>query len=427
MQNGMYTRDLMRGALGAALLLASCAPPDHVVVSRTREVSQADPAVAGASHAQRFSPEQQSSSRTDEASLTELLRDALDWDVPQGWRELSAGGMRIASLRPALVHLHLISRETMSIAEVGRIKAPLVWTFHDMWAFAGTEHYPEPETHTRFQGGYLANEGGIDLSRWTWRRKQRHWNTGAMTIVTPSRWMGDCVANSRLFEGARVEVIPNGIDTNQFKPLDRSFARQALNLPQDPPLILFGAMNATSDRRKGFDLLMEALGRVAANTVGPKPELLVFGSSGHAGGPDYGLKTHFAGRVQDASSLALLYAASDVFVAPSRQDNLPNTIVETLASGTPAVAFNIGGMPDMIDHQQNGFLAQPFDAAELAAGISWVLATNAESGRLREAARKKVEDTFTIGHQVRACTALYEDLLDRPLRQQEVPGAASVV
>ena len=334
---------------------------------------------------------------------------------------------RIASLRPELVHLHLISRETMSIAEVGRIKAPLVWTFHDMWAFAGTEHYPEPETHTRFQGGYLANEGGIDLSRWTWRRKQRHWNTGAMTIVTPSRWMGDCVANSRLFEGARVEVIPNGIDTNQFKPLDRSFARQALNLPQDPPLILFGAMNATSDRRKGFDLLMEALGRVAANTVGPKPELLVFGSSGHAGGPDYGLKTHFAGRVQDASSLALLYAASDVFVAPSRQDNLPNTIVETLASGTPAVAFNIGGMPDMIDHQQNGFLAQPFDAAELAAGISWVLATNAESGRLREAARKKVEDTFTIGHQVRACTALYEDLLDRPLRQQEVPGAASVV
>ncbi len=322
---------------------------------------------------------------------------------------------RIAGERPDVVHLHLLSKETISIAEVGRIAAPVVWTLHDMWTFCGTEHYSDDGPAARFRTGYVgggnAVKRGLDLDRWTWKRKRRHWATDRMTVVTPSRWLADCARASALFRDSAIEVIPNGVDTSRFKPIDRSVAREILNLPADRKLVLFGAMRATSDRRKGFSFLDAALRRLAAGPLGADTELVVFGATAPAVPDDFGLPAHYTGRVSDDISLALLYAAADVFVAPSRQDNLPNTVVEALACGTPCVAFRIGGMPEMITHRENGYLADPFDTEDLASGLAWVLEDPVRAAGLAQAARRTALASFTIERQARDTAALYRRLI----------------
>lgn len=358
----------------------------------------------------------------------------LDRDPGEGVHSLNlfptALGRTVGQSNADIVHLHLLSKETMSIAQIGRIRQPVVWTFHDMWAFCGTEHYPPVETADRYKNGYTVvpppkGHSGIDLSRWTWQRKKKHWKAEHMTVVTPSRWMADCARSSVLFRSSRIEVIPNGVDTSVFKPFDKTFARNVLNLPKDTPLILFGAMKATSDTRKGFNLLYPALQQVATQTnTDVQPELVVFGASKPEQEYNSGMKAHYTGRINDEIGLALLYAAADVFVAPSRQDNLPNTIMESLACGTPCVAFNIGGMPDMIEHERNGYLAQPFDVADLAHGIAWVLEEPVRREALARRARKKVEDEFTIAHQVHRCRSLYEDLLQKGSQRSTVLTSA---
>ncbi|MEZ4699376.1 MAG: glycosyltransferase family 4 protein [Rhodothermales bacterium] len=323
---------------------------------------------------------------------------------------------RITAQRPDLVHLHLLSKETLSIREVGRIASPVIWTLHDMWTFCGTEHYTRDDPGARFRTGYERGtlervRRGIDLDRWTWKRKRRHWDTERMTVITPSRWMADCARESALFGASRIEVIPNGVDTQVYKPIDRQVARHILNLPADRKLILFGAMRATSDRRKGFQYLKAALERLAATPVGGEVDLVIFGSSAPQSPDSFGLPAHYTGRVSDEVTLSLLYAAADVFVAPSRQDNLPNTVVEALACGTPCVAFRIGGMPEMIAHEENGYLAEPFDPDDLARGLGWVLEDETRAGRLAEQARATVLSTFTIEQQAKATSALYRELI----------------
>jgi len=153
------------------------------------------------------------------------------------------------------------------------------------------------------------------------------------------------------FSDVTIKIIPNAINTMLFHPGDRLIARKILGLPLDRDLILFGAMSPTSDPRKGFQHLLPAIKELANNGWGERAELLVYGESLSVKMPDFGMKLRSMGRVSD-DVLVLLNVAADVFVAPSRQDNLPNTVMESLACATPVVAFNIGGMPDMIEHKK---------------------------------------------------------------------------
>ena len=130
---------------------------------------------------------------------------------------------------------------------------------------------------------------------------------------------------------------------------------------------MFGAMGGTNDPRKGFHLLQPALQQVAALRH-EDAELMIFGASLPENPPDLGMRAHYLGSISDQTKLAELYAAADVFVAPSQQDNFPNTLLEALACGTPCVGFNIGGIPDLIEHQRNGYLARPFEIDDLARG-----------------------------------------------------------
>lgn len=281
----------------------------------------------------------------------------------------------IDRLAPDVVNLHWLGGEMLSIGEIGRIRQPVVWTLHDMWAFSGAEHYDDDKPSQRYQMGYHRESrheqhGGLDLDRWTFRRKQKAWAGKSFQIVTPSHWMADCVRQSTLFAGLPVSVISNCIDHTLYRPLPRELAREALGLPQDKQLLLFGAMSSTSDPRKGYHLLIPALQQLKVEGKAEQVELVVFGASRGDAEQVTGIKTHYMGRLHDDISLCLLYNAANLFVAPSLQDNLPNTLVESLACGTPCVAFDIGGMKDLICCTLVGKLVYNIELSELTLAIS---------------------------------------------------------
>ena len=306
--------------------------------------------------------------------------------VPSCWPE------RINASDADVVHLHWVQGEMLSISDIGRIRKPIVWTLHDMWAFCGSEHYT---TDHRWRYGYRRDnrpdhEDGFDLNRWAWQRKRKHWRR-PLQIVCPSHWLAGCVRSSALMADWPVTVVPNPIDTDRWQPIDQRLARQLLGLPQDCPLLLFGAIGGGKDPRKGGDLLFSALAQIANDPILQSMQLVVFGQHRPKSLPQLGFPIQFTGHLNDDLSLRALYSAADVFVIPSRQDNLPNTGLEAHACGTPIVAFNVGGMTDIVDNRVTGAIAEPFQPGSLAEAIRWVLDDTERSRSLRASARERAQ------------------------------------
>jgi glycosyltransferase involved in cell wall biosynthesis len=320
-----------------------------------------------------------------------------------------------------VINLHWNCAGYLSIESLAKFKIPLVWTIHDMWAFTGGCHYSQNcDRYTSSCGScfQLHSDNARDLSHWIWQRKAKAWRELDLTIIAPSAWLAKCARSSSLFRDLRVEVIPNSLDTQKYKPVERGVARELLNLPQDKQLILFGAVESTSETRKGFHLLQPSLQKLSQSGWQDTVELVVFGSSQPENPVELGFKSHYLGNFSDDLSLALIYAAADVFVAPSIQDNLPNTIMEAIACGTPCVAFNIGGMSDLIEHQENGYLAQNLEVESLAQGIAWVLKDSDRYQRLRHSARKKAEQEFSLETQARRYIELFANVIDENHRNR---------
>jgi glycosyltransferase involved in cell wall biosynthesis len=320
---------------------------------------------------------------------------------------------KIGTVSPDIIHLSWISQGFVGIEALKYWNRPIVWTLQDSWAFTGGCHIPfDCRRYTASCGACpaLGSSKDKDLSRWVWKRKKSNWSKVNLTVVTPSRWMARCAEESSLFRDRRVEVIPNGLDLNRYKSVNKRVSRDILGLSQDKQLILFGAVNATRDPNKGFHLLKEALRYLNSNGSAEKAELLLFGTSENQNTPDPGMKCHFKGILQDDISLSVLYSAADIFVAPSIQDNLPNTVMEAMACGTPCIAFHIGGMPDLIDNQENGYLATPYDVRDLARGMSWLLSDNKRRQTLSQNARHKIESQFDIKIVARRYINLYREI-----------------
>jgi glycosyltransferase involved in cell wall biosynthesis len=302
---------------------------------------------------------------------------------------------RINASTADIVHLHWVQGEMLSISEIGRIQKPIVWTLHDMWAFCGAEHYTDDN---RWRYGFRCDnrpehETGFDLNRWTWLRKRKHWQQ-PMQIVTPSRWLAECVRKSVLMSDWPVTVVANPIDTERWKPLERSIARDLLGLPSDATLLLFGAMGGGRDPRKGFDLLLDALEHLRGDKRVNGMELVVFGQRAPQTPPNLGFPIHYTGHLHDDYSLRALYSAADAMVIPSRQENLPNTSVEAHACGTPVIAFDTCGMSDCVKHKFTGYLAKAFDSYDLAAGICWVM-EHASTDKMSAKARDYATGNFS--------------------------------
>jgi glycosyltransferase involved in cell wall biosynthesis len=330
---------------------------------------------------------------------------------------VGSGGRRaVAREDPDLVHLHWVCSGFMRVGALPSFRAPLLWTLHDMWAFAGGEHYVGE--CLRYREGYHAGnrpaeERGLDLNRWVWRRKQRALrDTPGLTFLCVSEWLAQCARASALLRDREVKVLYNGIDTTVFRPQPRDEARRELGLPAKARLVLFGAVNATADRRKGFDLLLTALTEL--QSAGERPELVVFGDEPGKGAPlPPGFPVHALGKIADPARLARVYAACDAMVVPSREEAFGQTAAEALACGTPVVAFRVGGLPEIVTHEVTGFLAPPFDTRALARGIHSVLAGRDEprGQALGAEGRRVVEKNFSLTGQAEKCLALYAEAL----------------
>lgn len=321
---------------------------------------------------------------------------------------------KVAKFKPDIVHLFWANDGFLRIETLGKLKQPIVWTLHDMWPITGGCHYDDACGKFRMSCGncpVLHSEREHDLSRRIWARKQKAWDGVPIVVVATSHWLADMARSSSLFKNQRIEVIPNGIDTERYKPLDKRAAREAYGLPQDKHVVLFSAFSATSDKRKGSQFLVPALKKMALAGWGENTELVVIGSSEPENPPDFGMKVHYMGNLYDEISQVLLYSAADVTVAPSMQENLSNTVMESLSCGTPVVAFNIGGMPDMIEHQCSGYLARPFGSDDLTDGIMWVLENKARYDMLAQRARQTVVERYNLKKVANQYLALYQNIL----------------
>ncbi|MDM9580594.1 MULTISPECIES: glycosyltransferase family 4 protein [unclassified Nostoc] len=321
---------------------------------------------------------------------------------------------KVAQINPDIINLHWISGGFMQIETFAKLKRPLVWTLHDMWGFTGGCHVTGECDRYKVSCGacpQLSSGNEWDLSRWVWQRKVKAWKNLNLTLVSPSSWLAQCARSSSLFQNLRIEVIPHGLDTQKYRPINQRFAREALNLPQDKKLILFGAIEATSDRNKGFHLLQPALQELSKSGWKDDLEVVIFGASQPENPPDLGFKTHYLGHLHDAISLATVYSAADVMLVPSLQESFGQTASESFACGTPVVAFNATGLKDIVDHQQNGYLAKPYEVEDFAKGITWVLENEQRLQKLSFYARDKAEQEFTLELQARRYSALFQEIL----------------
>lgn len=321
-----------------------------------------------------------------------------------------------------VIHLHWVNQGFLSLDTIEKMVHSgkrVIWTMHDAWNSTGGCHLTLGcEKYKSRCGSCKYLRGGTDdadkdvkkdLSTAVWERKRKLYKSKKIQFVTCSEWLRNEVKGSSLMKDQSITAIPNPIDTAFYFPQDKKKAREVLHLPQDKHLALFVAQNV-SNPYKGMKYLIEA----AKQLEGKDVELVMLGNGGDLSSFG-GVKVNALGYIRDAETIRMAYSAVDVFVLPSLSENLPNTIMEAMACGTPCVGFRIGGIPEMIDHLQNGYVANYCDAEDLAKGIEKVLFSDEAKG-YGEACIAKVKDNYSEEAVAKRYIELYKGTSVTPTR-----------
>ncbi|MCR5313218.1 MAG: glycosyltransferase family 4 protein [Bacteroidaceae bacterium] len=299
-----------------------------------------------------------------------------------------------------VVHLHWVNQGFLSLDDLDKIfhsGKRIVITMHDQWYFTGVCHYSG--TCNKFQSECCDCEfmHGIftDMVRKVFRKKQNILKGTDVTFVSCSRWLRDIAKTGLLTKGHDVLSIPNAINTDLFSPHDKLEARQRWNLPVDKKLMLFGSQKIT-DERKGFNYIVEACEIIRKNNphLAENIGVVVLGGKAEVVETMLPFPVYPISYVSEQKLIVELYNAVDIYVTPSLQDNLPNTIVEAMSCGVPCVGFNVGGIPEMIDHQVNGYVAEYRNSEDLANGMVWTLETERYAA-ISCASREKALATYS--------------------------------
>jgi len=317
---------------------------------------------------------------------------------------------QINEINADVVHLHWIAKGMLALESIAKIKAPIVWTLHDSWAFTGGCHITGGCDKYIYQCGSCPNlrsKNHRDLSSKIFEKKKKMFNrVSSMTIVAVSKWLESCAKSSALLKDHNIINLPNLINTEKFKPVDKHVAKSMLNIDEGKKIILFGAMSATDDANKGYKELIEAIDKLVSDNI----ELVIFGSSQPKEHVDLKYKTHYLGHLFDDISIQVVYSAADVTVVPSKIEAFGQTASESMSCGTPVVAFGTTGLLGIIDHKLNGYLAEPLDTEDLAKGIEWVLSAS-NYRELCQEARNKVVREFDSSVVIAKYMALYKNIL----------------
>jgi glycosyltransferase involved in cell wall biosynthesis len=333
------------------------------------------------------------------------------WRSPARFGSLTAAQINAASAD--VVNLHWVTDGFLSIEQIGKITKPIVWSMYDMWPFCGTEHYGVDSTQARWRTGYTRDnrptgETGLDIDRWSWERKASKWAPKHM--VPASSWLEASVHASALMGEWPVTRIPHVVNTDTFSPMDQREARHLCGLPESGPLLLFLASAGIFDLRKGFDLLEQALAQVRLEN--PGVHVVVAGPPA----PDYtspsGVPILWQGNIEGDEKLRALYCSTDLLVVPSREDNMPLTAMEGQSCGVPVVAFDIGGMSDIVVNGDTGALVSRGNTPELGAAISHLLKDEPSRRRMSSLSVLHARETWSPAVVAGRYQDIYAAMLD---------------
>ncbi len=317
-----------------------------------------------------------------------------------------------------IINLHWVNGGFLSLNSLsllGKLNKPIVWTLHDMWAFTGGCHYNLECLKFVDQCNNcpsLKLRTGNDLSSKIFNSKKNIYSNLNLTIATCSNWLAEEAKRSTLLKGRKAITISNPIDTKIYMPIEQKIAQGKLNLSQDRFYLLIGAMNL-KDKRKGFRFLVEALKYIHKNykEFNEKIEILTFGKLDRYLKREIPYKKHQLGKINNEKDLVYLYNSADLYIAPSLQDNLPNTVLESISCGTPVVAFKVGGITDMITHNENGYLAELKSSKDLANGIVKLLSDSELLKEMGNKCRQKTIKQFEESKVANQYLNLYQELL----------------
>ena len=277
-----------------------------------------------------------------------------------------------------IIYLHWINKDFLSLNDLRKLlqlQKPVIFYMHDMWSITGGCHHSLncKKYETQCQKCPLLSSH-IDLAKIVFNKKYKSIQNYSQHIhvISPSNWLGNLVQNSNIFKNVKITIIHNVINHDIFKLVDPEAARSFLNIPNDPTKIrlTFGAATGgTNNPYKGWNNIVESLKLLDEN----KYEIIIFGESDEETlSKTFKQRIYFLGPLTDEYTLSCLYNATDILLVPSIAENYPNIILESLSCGTPVVAMNVGGIPDLIDHKINGYLCNPMENNGLIEGIYYI-------------------------------------------------------
>lgn len=298
-----------------------------------------------------------------------------------------------------IIHIHWINAGFLSLKSLEKLlqsNKTIVWTLHDMWLFSGGCHYAGSCRNFELECGnchFLKKPNTKDLSWKIWKRKSNFMPKQMMNVVTCSRWLGKEAKASSLLKNANITSIPNPISLNMFKPANRADLKRKYNIEENKFVLLFGAANI-NDKRKGLHLLVEALALLKKKKFDHnRLKIVVFGKFKDFDEASLAFDVLSLGQIKNAETMAEVYSMSDVFVLPSLEDNLPNTVMESMACGTPVIAYNIGGIPEMVEDEKIGIVVDEVSPNALSEAI-FTAVTEANIQQWCKNARAKVEEEY---------------------------------
>lgn len=313
-----------------------------------------------------------------------------------------------------ILQLHWIGLRFLDLKELKKIKKPIIWTLHDCWGFTGICHSFYNCEQYKYSCGncpFLNSKRSNDLSRIIWKQKKKIYENLNLHIVCPSKWLADCVKTSSLLKDFPVSVIPNCLDTDVFTTNDKIKSCEHIKLNPSKRRILFGAMQLTNDKIKGFDKFLHAISFLEKKIDCTNLELLFFGANSEKIDIETNIPFSCLGYLSKDKDIVDTYNASHVMVVPSYYEVFGQTASEAMACGVPVVAFNCSGIKEVVDHKITGYLAEPYDAEDLANGIIWCLENN-KTGELSSNARKKVLENYTLEKVAENYVELFKSLVE---------------
>jgi glycosyltransferase involved in cell wall biosynthesis len=312
-----------------------------------------------------------------------------------------------ARFKPDIVNLHWINGGIASIHAVGKLQVPVVWTLHDMWPFTGGCHYSGDCLQYRESCERCPKvkdvRGAPTITSWVHRRKRNNWGKQPLHAITPSAWMREIALTSSLFSEANVTHIRNCVDPGIFNGRSRAQMRAKLGLLPDNKAVLFSSANQA---RKGALIIPDIIRHLRTTAPESDWHFLFMGGLPPTLKPDQGITQ--LPPTTDEARVASYYAAADVYALPSIEDNLPNTVSESLSCGTPVAAFPTGGIVEMISSGSSGYLSTDRSAPSLA--LSILKCTQAEL-LPRDTISNEAQNTYSMQSIAEEHRAFYQKMI----------------